>query len=53
MAGKIRGNVSARDARLIVGSTKIYKLLDMPIKVCLFFRWIIISFYIKMSQVVR
>ncbi|EGD80962.1 hsp16-like protein, variant [Salpingoeca rosetta] len=30
--GKIHGNVSARDARLIVGSTKIYKLLDMPIK---------------------
>eukprot|EP00055_Hartaetosiga_balthica_P005373 m.15649 g.15649 ORF g.15649 m.15649 type:complete len:462 (+) comp4506_c0_seq1:36-1421(+) len=30
--GKICGNISARDARLIVSSSKIYKLLDMPIK---------------------
>lgn len=29
--GRIKGNVSARDARLIVSSTKIYKLLKMPV----------------------
>merc|ERR1712146_835282 len=29
--GKLCGNVSARDARLIVSSTKIYRLLNMPI----------------------
>lgn len=30
--GRIKGNVSARDARLIITSTKIYKLLKMPVK---------------------
>lgn len=29
--GRVRGNVSARDARLIVSSKKIYNLLNMPI----------------------
>jgi CBS domain-containing protein len=29
--GKIKGNISARDARLIVSSNKIYKLLNLPI----------------------
>lgn len=30
--GKIVGNISARDVRLIVSSAKIYKLLNMSIK---------------------
>jgi len=29
--GVIKGNISARDVRLIVSSPKIYKLLNMPI----------------------
>lgn len=33
--GAIRGNVSARDVRLIVQSSKIYKLLNMPLRVYL------------------
>jgi HSP20 family molecular chaperone IbpA/CBS domain-containing protein len=32
---KIKGNISARDVRLIVSSTKVYKLLNMPIRVYL------------------
>lgn len=30
--GVIRGNVSARDARLLVGSSKVYKVLNMPVR---------------------
>jgi len=30
-SGRIKGNVSARDVRLIVSSHKIYKLLNMPV----------------------
>lgn len=33
--GAIKGNISARDARLLVSSTKVYKLLNMPIRVYL------------------
>jgi len=35
VTGAIRGNISARDVRLIVNSNKIYKLLNMPIRVYL------------------
>ncbi len=35
VTGAIKGNISARDARLLVSSSKIYKLLNMPIRVYL------------------
>ena len=35
VTGAIKGNISARDVRLLVNSQKVYKLLNMPIRVYL------------------